>query len=356
MHPPTSRLPPTAHVSGTPMAYAKPLGNDDKELEKGTLRDAINMFGVYGGFDALLQRASDPATDITFKLSLALGLSACDTEFTQECIAKVGARRSEKERGKGLKRERGEELLAHISLFFLAAVHFAVLPARGEPGAGAGGQRAEAGRAENLHAEARFLRSPQGLQGVLNKPISWLCFSETFSVLPPSTQRCLESVMPLQQANKETESIQLETVLKVRLWLAFIGGLLAFVCSPLAASSTLSAQPVAQAAVVQRRHVCAGRPEGHDFRRSLLQQPHGQLEGKGPARLHDTAAAGGLDGPPQHFADAARVRWAGGCCFRESVCGLLIPHSHPASRKPHLAEASCTRAPTWRAWRTSSSS
>lgn len=55
----------------------------------GFLADVINMFGTYGGFDAILARVQDPDTPIGIKLALAHSFNGAMDVLTRQCIEVV---------------------------------------------------------------------------------------------------------------------------------------------------------------------------------------------------------------------------------------------------------------------------
>ena len=51
--------------------------------------DAINLFGMTGGFDALWRRMKDNATSLEVKLALAHSFDGCIEQLTLPCLEKV---------------------------------------------------------------------------------------------------------------------------------------------------------------------------------------------------------------------------------------------------------------------------
>lgn len=85
-HPPPLSL---CSQDGNRAYFALSLRDSQPDIPMGFLADVINMFGTYGGFDAILARVQDPDTPIGIKLALAHSFNGAMDVLTRQCIEVV---------------------------------------------------------------------------------------------------------------------------------------------------------------------------------------------------------------------------------------------------------------------------
>jgi hypothetical protein len=68
------------------------FGTDEGD-DSGSVADALNLFGLAGGFDALWERLDDKEASLEIKLALAHSFDGCIEQISLPCLDKVGSAR-----------------------------------------------------------------------------------------------------------------------------------------------------------------------------------------------------------------------------------------------------------------------